>query len=359
MDRVRRVSGNVGNRRRRPLRRATRVVLASTLVCLGVGIGRPAAADDALSEIAWTSPVARDHPLVGRIWQPAADRFADIGSVLAVLRDAGFILLGEKHDNVDHHVIQARLLRALAAAGRRPAVAFEMFTTEQEGRLAAHLARHPSDAAGLAEAVNWDWPDWPSYQPVVQAALDGGMPLLAASFPRATVRRIAEQGLAALEPDKVGELGLNRTLPAHLADLMRQQIVETHCRQLPDTMIGPMVKTMLAREAKMAAVLKRGAALDGRDGAVLIAGGGHVRTDHGVPWHLERLPEPGRVVAIAMLEVERGTTEPRAYARRLNVERLPYDFVWFTPRVDDLDPCERFAEQLRRAGSRGGATRPD
>jgi len=27
---------------------------------------------------------------------------------------------------------------------------------------------------------------------------------------------------------------------------------------------------------------------------------------------------------------------------------LPFDFVWFTPRVDDDDPCEVFAEQLRR-----------
>ena len=27
-------------------------------------------------------------------------------------------------------------------------------------------------------------------------------------------------------------------------------------------------------------------------------------------------------------------------------ERLPFDAVWFTPRLDDEDPCERFREQL-------------
>jgi hypothetical protein len=25
-----------------------------------------------------------------------------------------------------------------------------------------------------------------------------------------------------------------------------------------------------------------------------------------------------------------------------------YDFVWYTPRVDDLDPCDRFKEQLEK-----------
>jgi hypothetical protein len=50
--------------------------------------------------------------------------------------------------------------------------------------------------------------------------------------------------------------------------------------------------------------------------------------------------------------------DPPAYASRFNAEALPYDFVWFTPRVDDLDPCERFAEQLRRAGAHRRAKRP-
>jgi hypothetical protein len=30
----------------------------------------------------------------------------------------------------------------------------------------------------------------------------------------------------------------------------------------------------------------------------------------------------------------------------------PFDYVWFTPRVDLVDPCERFREQLRQMRSR-------
>ena len=49
------------------------------------------------------------------------------------------------------------------------------------------------------------------------------------------------------------------------------------------------------------------------------------------------------------MEVDGEAQDPAAYAARFGVEALPFDYVWFTPRVDDLDPCEVYAEQLERA----------
>ena len=107
---------------------------------------------------------------------------------------ARFVLLGETHDNPDHHQIQAALVRSLLGTGRRPAVAFEMFTADQAPLIARHLAAAPRDAAGLAEAVDWKhsgWPDWAYYRPIAQAALEAGVPLVAANLAPATVRSIA------------------------------------------------------------------------------------------------------------------------------------------------------------------------
>jgi uncharacterized iron-regulated protein len=79
-----------------------------------------------------------------------------------------------------------------------------------------------------------------------------------------------------------------------------------------------------------------------RDGAVLIAGTGHVRTDRGVPAYL-RLRRPDATVAsLAFLEVDRRRAAPAHYAD------LPYDYVWFTPGTDDTDPCERFRQPLQQ-----------
>ena len=41
-------------------------------------------------------------------------------------------------------------------------------------------------------------------------------------------------------------------------------------------------------------------------------------------------------------EVEKGKDQPPAYASRWNATALPFDFVWFTPRANDDDPCAVF-----------------
>jgi hypothetical protein len=96
----------------------------------------------------------------------------------------------------------------------------------------------------------------------------------------------------------------------------------------------------------------------GQQRAGLIAGAGHARKDRGVPWHLSRKASGRRVVSLALLEVVAGENNPDAYASGFDAKRLPFDFVWFTPRVDNLDPCEVFAEQLEKAKERFIEDRP-
>lgn len=303
----------------------------------------------------WVSQGLREHPLSGRIWRTSDGRFVDAAQVVADLRSASFVLLGEKHDNADHHRIQAWLVDSMVARGRRPALAFEMLTTDRNEALASYLANEDADAAGLGEAVGWgetSWPDWALYQPIAQSALDSGAPILAAGLPRHTARAIAKKGVLALGAERVGALGLDHPMPPQRAAMLRAEIIESHCDQLPESMIDPMATVMTTQDALMAHTLVMGEEMAGRDGAVLIAGSGHVRADRGVPWHLRRMA-PGRpVTSIGLIEVEAGKTEPAAYAATFGSGGLPFDFVWFTPRTDDRDPCETYADQLERAKRR-------
>ena len=75
--------------------------------------------------------------------------------LVSQLRLHRLVLLGEKHDNRRHHLLQARLLRGLVLGNRRPAVAWEMITAGEQKLLAGHLRRHPGDAAGLGAALRW------------------------------------------------------------------------------------------------------------------------------------------------------------------------------------------------------------
>ncbi|MFP2908704.1 ChaN family lipoprotein, partial [Pyxidicoccus sp. 3LFB2] len=91
----------------------------------------------------WTSPLHRDHPLTGRIWDVKGNRFVDEAELLRALAGARFVVLGERHDQGDHHQLQAKLVRALASSGRKPALAFEMLDVEQQPAVDASLARAP------------------------------------------------------------------------------------------------------------------------------------------------------------------------------------------------------------------------
>lgn len=295
----------------------------------------------------WQSSVEREHRLVGRSWDVASKRFVDETTVAARLVEAQYVLLGEKHDNPDHHVLQARMVRALTAAGRRPAVAFEMFTPSQAGALARHLAARPRDAAGIAEAVDWKasgWPAWAMYEPIAQAALDAGLPIVVANVDRERVQAVSRQGVTALDAGLVQRHGLDRPLPESERANLAREIRDSHCGHGSENMVSAMAAVQRARDAQMAEAMLNA---PGGDGAVLIAGSGHARNDRGVPAYLRRIAPDARTVSVAFLEVDPKQADVEGHAARFG-GRLPFDYVWFTPRVDDEDPCEKFRKSLER-----------
>ncbi len=311
-------------------------VLAVLLLGLSATAALPARAEPLP---AFTAPLLRDHPLVGKVWLPGPGRFATPDEVVALARAADAVLLGETHDNADHHALQAWMLGRLTEPGRRPLVALEMIDSGQEAALRRHLEAAPDDADGLGAALDWDksgWPAWTMYRPVAEAALRAGAPLSPANLTRAQVRAIAR-----------GED--NSPLPALPADqiaLMENEIKTGHCGMLPDKAVAGMVRVQRSRDAVMAQALSRG--LDRTDGAVLIAGAGHVRTDHGVPAVLAADRPQAKVFALAFLEAKQDETDPAAYGRLFDSPSLPFDAVWFTPRAEREDQCEAFRRHMEQ-----------
>ena len=75
---------------------------------------------------------------------------------------------------------------------------------------------------------------------------------------------------------------------------------------------------------------------------------GHARNDRGVPAYLAAKAVGETVISLVFMEVGEGKTEPTAYARRFGSNTLPFDYVWFTPRLENVDPCEKFRAELER-----------
>lgn len=231
-----------------------------------------------------------------------ADGGAGTRSALdADLAAAPFVLLGETHDNPHHHAAQAALLRSMVDAGRKPAVVWEMAPRDRQAAIDAWAAGpNAADPQGFAEAVGWaesGWPDFALYRPIVDTAIDGGLAMVAGNLATGSIRSIARGGLAALGDRTVDAWRLSDPLPAEATAAHLDAVFDGHCRLVPRERLGVMVDVQVARDASLAAAM-----LGHPDGAVLIAGRGHVRADIGVPLHLRRLAPGVGAVAVGLSE---------------------------------------------------------
>ena len=105
------------------------------------------------------------------------------------------------HDNVDHHLLEARLVRAITATGKRPVFAMEMLDADEQPAIDRALAASPADPDALARAVQWDtsgWPPFSLYRPVVAAALDSRLKVVGADLPRKQAMQVVRIGKSVL-----------------------------------------------------------------------------------------------------------------------------------------------------------------
>ena len=314
--------------------------LLLALTSLGCATARPAS---------WASPLEVEHPLVGRIYDVARAVWLDEAALRARVQQSDFVLLGEKHDNPDHHLLQARAIRWVAEAGRAPRVVFEMIEESRQAEVDAQLAEAPRDPDALGARLDWarsGWPEWSMYRPVFAAAMDAGFPIVAAMLPRARAMAFA-RGTEPLPEALVERHGLGEPMPEAQRAALIAELREAHCGHLPEQMLAPMLEVQRARDALMADKL-----LDaGPNGAILIAGAGHVRTDRAAPWFLARHTRAS-ILSVAFVEV--GVSEdPKDYAERYGAGLLPFDVVWFTPRANDIDRCKELEEMMKRRPTHG------
>ncbi len=284
----------------------------------------------------WQSPLYLEHTLAGQIWRVEDQQPMSPGQLMQEISAARFLLLGEKHDNPDHHRLQLAILRGLLADGLVSSVSFEMLDSRTTSGL-EQVERGGFDSMEeLRELLQWDeegW-NWDFYGPLVAESLNAGVEVRAANISPETV------GQVYVEP-------LDPQIAAVLNDSALEQlnieIDQSHCNMLPPSQFPAMVRVQQARDHQMASSLGKAGPRARLD--VLVAGNFHVRHDLGVPGYLRSLrPDvPGSVVvSLALLEVNPESDNPADYLQAYS-DVLPYDYVWFTPAISDEDYCAGFS----------------
>lgn len=303
-----------------------------------VAAGSSLASDQKVA-ITWQAQQLVDHPLVGTIWSATEEDRLTPSQYKEVLTEADAVILGEIHDNPDHHVLQAQALQAIVRSGKKPAVIFEMITTDLQVAVDDYVLRGDAKAQGFGEAVRWEqrgWPSWSTYQPIAEVAFTHSLPILAGDLPRDLIRAI---GMGETVPGALRErLQLDTPLSDASQSAMLDTLFKGHCDLLPRQKLAPMQASQVARDASLGVALADGMKKHGA--AVLIAGSGHGRNDYASPYHLSAKMPDADVLSIAFVEVAEGAENPQHYLPESTSSEPVYDILVFTPRAERDDPCE-------------------
>lgn len=314
----------------------------------------------------WVSTLHRDHALVGKIYATGPRAFVsaqDMGRTIALAR---FVLLGEVHDNPDHHLLQAWAIRTISKlrgariAEGAPQIAFvalEMIRADQQSALDKFYGRdaevpRPRPPRALGRLLDWDksgWPEFSIYEPVVSQAMHERLVIVPASPPLNLDRKVSKDWSSALSQSDIARLALDREFASDLQDALIAEIRDSHCGLIPETAFERMSRVQRFRDAMMAdAMLSAGP----YKGAILIAGNSHIRRDRAVPYFLEaRGSSPDSLVSVAHVEVRPDENDPENYVSKAPDGRPAVDFVVFTPATDRPDPCEKMKSAMGKGAS--------
>ncbi len=258
-------------------------------------------------------------------WRAPAERIVDVASgreltraeLVARLRTADHVLLGELHDNRRHHVLRGELVVDL---GPQAVVVAEQLPRGRRVGAAADLKARLTDA-GFDDRA-WGWP---AHEPLFGPILANGLPVLGGNAPADQVRQVARGGADAW-PAEARALLDAAPLPASAQAALASDLSVGHCGQLPAARVPSMAAAQRLRDAAMWGTLRDAR---GRP-AVLVAGNGHVRRDYGVAQLAAVLAPQARTVSVGFFESGD------------EIKDAPYDFVWLTVPAKRGDPCEGF-----------------
>jgi uncharacterized iron-regulated protein len=274
----------------------------------------------------WSAPLLQNHPLVGKVYSLGDKAFITDKTLVANLQKAHHVLIGEKHDNEDHHRLELQLLESLLNKPHTHVV-FEMLTDKQQNNIASLTLNDSKDQ--IHKKLAWNdkgWP-WKDYAPLIQFSLLKGAMINAGNIDRATIMQIYTQK----NNDTLFSQARFRTsknISKAAKDQILNQVFESHCQLMAKAKLVPMMTIQLARDASMA-----NAMLASEEPSILFAGSFHTQKNMGVPLHLRQVTKQTSKTLL-LAEVRPNQQQPEDYASLSEA-----DYIWFTPKQVEKDYC--------------------
>jgi uncharacterized iron-regulated protein len=271
---------------------------------------------------------------VDRIYDASRQQPVSFDDLLPQLLAADVIYIGEEHYTPSHIEAAQKILNALLAHQRQPALAMEMFSWDGQHGLDRYIQDPGFTTEQLVEESQWkmNWGgDFADYQPLVTFAKSHQLQIFGLNPPRPLVRSVATKGLqeAWHDPEMkkwpVGELV---TDDPEYEQLIFEQIKACH-PGLPDHVYRRIFEASIFRDEGMAQVITNYLHDQPPTAGPLVSytGGGHIQYKIPVPKRVER-KQPGVKSITIYLETWHPSKEDKI---RSDLKTGIADFLWLTP----------------------------
>lgn len=272
--------------------------LGALALILGAGFGFVAAA--ALSACSSTSrsdipagsaPIAMSSTGPARVPTVVDPEDTDsFDALLSRLQERRVVLVGETHDQYDHHLNQLEIIRGLRERGVDIAVGMEFFQEPFQPHLDRYVAGEIGEKAllkGTQYYERWRY-DFRHYRDILAYAQDQGIPLVALNAPTELVKKVSRGGLSALSSEERRRLPADLSPPDAAYKERLRPVYEMH-GQLSADRLQRFAEVQMLWDEHMARVARD--YLDANPGKalVILAGSGHVAHQDAIPGRLTRM----------------------------------------------------------------------
>ncbi len=274
--------------------------MSKILVVVSIAVAGLAATAAAAPSASCLSP--------GQWYTPAGERTVAIAlpTLLKNLAATRVVLLGERHDDADHHRWQLQVIAALHAQQPNLVIGMEMLPRRAQPVLDQWVAGQLTESDLLTRtewARVWGF-DASMYLPILHFARLNRIPLAAVNVDRAIVSEVGAKGLAAVPEEQREGVGAPAAARRAYRDRLEQVFREHGSSSDGAAAFDRFVQAQLFWDRGFAEGLAAAAKRPGDPLVVGIMGSGHLAHGDGVPHQLADLGFPGSAV---LLPVESDT----------------------------------------------------
>ncbi len=222
-----------------------------------------------------------------QVYQVSDGKTISFDRMIRNVKKSDFILVGEVHNNQEHHRLELKVIKSLHEAGVPLAIGLEMFRADSQKALNSWIeGTLPIDQFLPVYYDNWRQA-WPLYRDIFLYAREHRIPMVGLNIPDKIAQTVAENGFASLTAQEKKQLppSISCDVDPTYMEFIRQAYAQ-HART-PDKKFLNFCEAQMVWDKSMAWNLIEYQKKHPRETVVVLAGVGHA-WKRGIPDQISR-----------------------------------------------------------------------